>query len=128
MDCVFYSEVTEAKVPYVKKLLNFDLEKRFIEYDGYFNVDDEVLPQKCLVFLSQCEDTPYKIENGVSFYKKIVDLSYEIEIYKREKFDNTNVYHYDEDYKMKVCLFPSNHEKIWFRLIATSSPVMSPSH
>ncbi len=110
----FTSKNISDRTPYVRNIIEFfiDIQNNYgyLEYDGYFYVDDEDLPINLNMFISQTEETPYKIENNISFYNKIIDKYYLIEVYKKEKYESTN------KYSESIYLFPTNREKIYFKI------------
>lgn len=102
IECRFVKIKGQGRVPYVKKLLSYHIGEfeGVLEYDGYFYVDDEDLPTRAELYIS------------VPGPDNVVTVK-TVEIYMREKFEDTS--RYDDD---GVCLFPTCKEKITFRVLS----------
>ena len=115
----------ERRDPYVEYLIDFQVSETegFIHFDGYYYVMNEELPKRLFFNTTVREDTPYEEKETMygyeCKYKTVEDKFYEVEIYDRVKIENTSEYdEVDEDgHKMKICYFPTNEQKILFKII-----------
>jgi uncharacterized protein YkvS len=127
-------------------IYNCDGETGTIEFNGYYYVENnappypedatkhpweierysEWLPKKAFMSLTHREKTPYKIKNDNKqlctylYYNELEKQTYIIEIYKKETYECTDEISEIEDDDgdtMKVCFFPTNKMKLWFRVI-----------
>jgi len=101
-----------------------------LAFNGYFYVENdpedskkprrysESLPKKVFMSLRHYDEEPYKEYENV-FYK--------IEIYKVELYESTNeiseIDGDDGEEPMRVCFFPTNKMKIWFRILEDMNTV-----
>ena len=115
IECTFSNETMRA--PFVKQVLSYDLSEGVLEYDGYFNTEENLLPLECTLNLYQLEETPYKVEGFRSFFKYVFQELCLIEIVKHEIFEDTSVFSEADEDGMKICYMPTNREKIWFRVL-----------
>ena len=125
-------------VPHINENYSFeyscDGKEGSIEFDGYFNVEDEAppypedyeltnsnwLPKKLIMLFERLENKPYLVEGGTSHHKTIEKYTYLIEVYKRVKHESTNKYDNvtdDDGEKMSICYFPSDRQTIYFRVL-----------
>lgn len=86
----------------------------------------EWLPKKYMMSMTYKEKEPYKIVKdevkmcSYLYYNELQKDYYAIEIYKKEVYECTNEISEVEDEDgemMRVCFFPTNKMKIWFRVI-----------
>lgn len=109
--------------PYVGSLKSYDLSGGFLEFDGYFYVDEGEIaanPKKFFLQMHECEDTPWKVEEGTSFYKYKWQFFKEVEVYRIEKGEDTSRYSKvqdDNEGEMNICFFPTCQMKLWFRVV-----------
>jgi len=112
------------RVPYVKELISYNIDTNtktnYIEYNGHFY--NNILPITCYMFLTEFEAKPYKIEGNTSYYNKIIDEKYIVEIYKKEFIEDIsklNTFNDNNDIieNSRICLTPLNKEKIWFKIL-----------
>lgn len=91
-----------------------------MEFDGYHYVEDDAYPLSYSMSVSETETTPYKVEENVSYYCTVRSDLFLIEIYRREKGEDTSSYseELDEDGEpMNICFFPTCRQKMWFRVL-----------
>ena len=122
LQCHFHIEDREKvrRSPYVRKVLQYDISSGFIEYDGYFYIEESDLPLTYILHLGEREKSPYKIEDDRYYYNYVFEHLLQIEIYRRESFEDTSVISDDIDEEgepMRICFFPTNRERIWFRIL-----------
>ena len=110
------------RVPYVKELISYNIDintkTNYIEYNGHFY--NNILPITCYMFLLQNEAKPYKIEGNNSYYNKIINEKYIVEIYKKELIEDISEYFNDNNdiiENSRICLTPLNKERIWFKIL-----------
>ena len=126
LECYFISKDinNNLRVPYVKELISYNIDTNtktnYIEYNGHFY--NNILPITCYMFLLQNEAKPYKIEGNTSYYNKIIDEKYIVEIYKKEFIEDIsklNTFNDNNDIieNSRICLTPLNKEKIWFKIL-----------
>ena len=91
--------------PFIKELLEFNIEKNYIKFNGYYHV----------------ENANDKSENhGYNLLPQIVIIVYYLsEIYHKEVIENTSEYTYDEDTKFNICLFPKGIIILKFNILET---------
>ena len=100
--------------PFIKELLEFNIEKNYIKFNGYYHVENandksenhgyNLLPQIVIIVYKD-------IDNNRKYY-----LS---EIYHKEVIENTSEYTYDEDTKFNICLFPKGIIILKFNILET---------
>ena len=95
----------------------------------------EWLPKKAAMSLTHRDKEPYKRvadkENKFMthiFYKEYKKVFFMIEIYKLEVYEYTNeISEIDDDGEpMKVCFFPTNQIKLWFRVLEDFNETIMP--
>lgn len=82
------------------KILNYDIEKGFLEYEGHYYAASEDLPEK--------------------YEMKLYDTKYTIEIYRRQFLTDENEYEISIDergFRPREIRDPIHRERIWFRVI-----------
>lgn len=86
----------------------------------------EWLPKKYMMSMTYKEKEPYKVVKdevkicSYLYYNELQKDYYAIEIYKKEVYESTNEISEVEDEDgemMKICFFPTNKMKIWFRVL-----------
>ena len=100
-----------------------------IEFNGYiyYDIGNETQYNRSLTKSLLCM-TEYSTEGVVNSdapeittYSCIQHHMYEVEFYRREIITNTNAYSTLEeegyDSKMKVCFFPTDHQRIYFKVL-----------
>ena len=100
--------------PFIKELLEFNIEKRYIKFNGYYHVENlnEKVENQGYNLLPQIVIIVYKnLDNDRKYY-----LS---EIYNKEVIENTSEYTYDEDSGYNICLFPSDIIILRFNILET---------
>jgi hypothetical protein len=116
----------ERRDPYIQHLIEFQVNdvEGYIHFDGYYYVMNEEFPKRIFFNTTLREAKPYEEEireNGYhSKYRLIDDTFYEVEIYDRHKMKNTSRYDEVEEEdgsKMQICYFPTNEQKIYFKII-----------
>jgi len=113
-----------------------------LKFNGHYYVEDgppseedvsprrwsHHLPLKLEMFISTYETEPYEVvkEDGRTKYhhKKLEELWYTIEVYRREKHESTSVYgpvnlaaDGEEEDIMNVCFTPTCWQTIYFRVV-----------
>lgn len=126
LECYFVSKDINIslRVPYVKELISYNIDTNtntnYIEYNGHFN--NNILPIVAYMFLTEFEAKPYKVEGNTSYYNKLIDEKYIVEIYKKEFIEDIsklNTFNDNNDIieNSRICLTPLNREKIWFKIL-----------
>ena len=126
LECYFISKDinNNLRVPYVKELISYNIntntKTNYIEYNGHFY--NNILPITCYMFLTEFEAKPYKVEGNISYYNKIINEKYTVEIYKKELIEDIsdlNTFNDDNDIieNSRICLTPLNRKKIWFKIL-----------
>ena len=132
--------------PYIQELIDYKYDEETkegqIKFNGYYYVDDATeLPKVTFMHMVLNEDEPYKVEEGPVdgdfaarllsagitvgmqtryYYNELDNRLYEIEFYKREKIENTDVISTiddDEGGEMDVCFFPTDIQILYFRVL-----------
>ena len=109
--------------PYVEKVHSYDVDisEGTLEYTGYYYVDDSDLPHRHKMYLFKTDYEPASVnvsENKTETkYNFIFDYELEIEIYRREQYEDTSRYFDDDEDGGQICLFPTHREQIWFRIL-----------
>lgn len=104
--------------PFIKELLEFNIEKNYIKFNGYYHVENanessenhgyNLLPQiVIIVYRGLYKD----LDNHRKYY-----LS---EIYHKEVLENTAEYTYDEETGYNICLFPTDIMILKFNILET---------
>lgn len=105
-----FHRLKDGYAPYVLTLYSYKEEanETSVEFDGYLYAKDEDFPVRCIAVVIQTDST----QPHTSFHAII-------EIYKRITIKDTSVYSEmdDEGESMNVCFFPTQHQKIWFRIV-----------
>jgi hypothetical protein len=119
-DFQFFSK--EHRNPYIQELYEFNIleTEGFIYFNGYYYVLDNELPRRLFINTYVREKEPYEDNGHQTSYKIIENDFYEVDVYKIEKIENTNNYSEldDEDGStMTVCFFPTDKQKIYFKII-----------
>jgi hypothetical protein len=114
----FFSK--ERRDPYIKELIEYNLTKTegFIHFDGYYYVANEEFPIR--TFLNSSLRKEVSSDEYEKKYKLVEDKYYMIEIYNREKIENTSSYDEVEEEdgsKMSICYFPTHTQKLYFKII-----------
>jgi hypothetical protein len=99
--------------PFIKELLEFNIEKSYIKFNGYYHVvNNETIENHGFNILPQIVIIVYKdLDNNRKYY-----LS---EIYHKEVIENTSEYTYDEDSGYNICLFPTGIIILKFNILET---------
>ena len=104
--------------PFIKELLEFNIEKNYIKFNGYYHVVNSnessenhgynLLPQiVIIVYRGLYKD----LDNHRKYY-----LS---EIYHKEVLENTAEYTYDKETGYNICLFPTDIMILKFNILET---------
>jgi hypothetical protein len=100
--------------PFIKELLEFNIEKRYVKFNGYYHVENanKNIENHGFNLLPQIVIIVYKnLDNDRKYY-----LS---EIYHKEVIENTSNYTYDEDSGYNICLFPTGIIILRFTILKT---------
>ena len=104
--------------PFIKELLEFNIEKNYIKFNGYYHVENanEVTENHGFNILPQIVIIVYKglytdLDNNRKYY-----LS---EIYHKEVIENTSESTYDEEEGYNICFFPTGIIILKFRILET---------
>lgn len=100
--------------PFIKELLEFNIEKRYVKFNGYYHVENanDKIVNHGFNLLPQIVIIVYKnLDNDRTYY-----LS---EIYHKEVIETTSKYTYDEDSGYNICLFPSGIIILKFTILET---------
>lgn len=120
----FFSK--ERRDPYIQRLIEFNIggAEGYIQFDGYYYVMNEEFPKHIFFNTTLREAEPYEEETREDEYhckyRVLEDDFYEVEIYDRQYIKNTSSYdEVDEEdgSKMRICYFPTNEQKIYFKVI-----------
>ena len=105
--------------PYIKEVIDYELNQDktegSIEYNGYFYVGNGDLPleyREMYLYkteLTSGDDTGYR-------YRFVFNYKFRVEIYKHEQYEDMSQT-YDDPVKGRICLTPTNRERIWFRIL-----------
>jgi hypothetical protein len=121
---LFYTK--DHRRPVIDYLLDYAIsdEKGYIYFGGYYYVLNDEFPIRIFFRTTLYEDEPYEVietkYGSHKKYNKLEEKYYEIEIYDREKIENTSEFGEMEDEDgstMKVCFFPTHEQKIYFKVI-----------
>ena len=110
--------------PYVEKVHSYDVDtdvsEGTLEYTGYYYIEDSDLTQRHKMYLFKTDYEPASVNvsgnNTETKYNFIFDYELEIEIYRREQYEDTSRYFDDDEDGGQICLFPTHREQIWFRI------------
>ena len=120
----FFSK--DQRNPYIIRLIDYTISDKegSIAFDGYYYVLDEEFPIRTFYNTTLREEKPYEEEitneGHITKYRNLEDTYYEIEIYDRQKLEDTSRISEIEDEDgspMRVCFFPTHKQKILFRVI-----------
>ena len=120
----FFSK--DQRNPYIIRLIDYTISDKegSIEFDGHYYVLDEEFTIRTFYNTTLREEKPYEEEisdeGHITKYRNLEDTYYEIEIYNRQKLEDTSRVSEidDEDGSlMRVCFFPTHKQKILFRVI-----------
>ncbi len=134
---IHFTTKSTHRYPYIKDLFNYSIDLTLnegtIEFDGYYYVHDEmpekewerqyseVLPTRLLmdVIVMDANVKPIPDKPGSYRQETIMANQYYIEVYKREYIKNTNVISTidDDGDEMRVCFFPTDHQRLHFRIL-----------
>jgi hypothetical protein len=135
---IHFTTKSTRRYPYIKDLFNYSIDLTLnegtVEFDGYYYVHDEepkneyerqyseVLPTRLLmdVIVMDAEAKPVPGKPGSYTQETISANQYYVEIYKREYIKNTDVTSIIEDddgEEMRVCFFPTDHQRLHFRIL-----------
>jgi hypothetical protein len=113
--------------PYIQEVFDYTINDQtgVIHFDGYYYVENEEFPRRTFYVTQLVESEPYQSEVNeqglvVNSYKTLEEKFYEIEIFDRVKLKNTNEYDEVEEedgHKMRICYFPTDEQKIYFKVI-----------
>lgn len=116
--------LTSGSNPYVQELfeLHLDASEGYIEFNGYYYADDSTFPRRYLMLYARYSDaTTIKEEKGYrTIYANQLEHTLAIEIYRREIIETTDVLSTIEDddgESMDICFFPTNKQKLFFRIL-----------
>ncbi len=133
-----FTAKSNCRHPFIKDLFNYSIDLTLnegtIEFDGYYYVEDkvpekewerrysEVLPTRLLmdVIVMDAEAKPVPGKPGSYTQETISGNQYYIEVYKRDYIKNTDVTSTIEDddgEEMRVCFFPTDHQRLHFRIL-----------
>ena len=98
--------------PFIKELLEFNIEENYIKFNGYYHVENanvktenhgfNILPQIVIIIHKD-------LDNHRHYY-----LS---EIYHKEVIKDTSEYTYDQDEDLKICCFPTGIIVLKFNIL-----------
>ena len=91
-----------CKIPFSLKVFDINIDKGFLEFDGYYYTDKKSLPEKMYMSIRDDNDNCIK---------------YLIVLYKKKELKETSKSFYDEDEGHNICLTPTYRIKIWFKTI-----------
>ena len=122
--CRFEYEQNKRR-PYVEKVhsynLDMDVSQGTLEYTGYYYVEDSAFPQQLTMNLYKTEAEPAWVNmSGDTIrtkYNFLFDYVIDIEIYRREQYEDTSQPFDDDEDGGQICLFPTHREQIWFRIL-----------
>ena len=121
-DLQIYFNSDEAPHPYIHEIYDYqnDGVKGFIEFDGYYYVNDSDTELDPLIPHQRYQySLPQEIQMLICRDCILIN-AYEIEIYKREKIYNTDTYSSVDDLdgsEMNICFFPTDYQRIYFRVL-----------
>ena len=108
----YFEFIPRIRTPYINYVIDYVINEKegYLYFDGYYYIDDSELPRRAFFNTYIRSET-----NEIS-----EDKFYEIEIYKREKYDSTSKYcevEEDDGSIGNICLFPTHKQKIYFKVI-----------
>jgi hypothetical protein len=136
----FHANSFSERHPHIKELIKYvnDGSEGYLHFDGYYYVYDgsedeytksrseyaeNLLPKRLLMDVIVQETEPYHVFCGGSWFRTVSHEQYEVEFYRREKLNCTDVISEIEDddgEPMHVCFFPTDEQKLYFRVIKKS--------
>jgi hypothetical protein len=100
--------------PFIKELIEFNIEKNYIKFNGYYHVENAN---------QSSENHGYNLlpQIVIIVYKDVIkDRKYYLsEIYHKEVIENTAKYIYDEETGFNICLFPTDIIILKFKILET---------
>jgi len=125
--CRFEYEAGKRR-PYVEEVLAYSLgldlsqNEGFLEYNGYYYVENSDLPQRHTMNLYKIETEPVWVNmDGDTIrtkYNFAFDYVIDVEIYRREQYEDTSQPCLEtESEEGSICFFPTHRERIWFRIL-----------
>ena len=137
----FYSNGHERRTPYIQELIEYENDgvEGCIHFDGYYyvydgsedefikryqNVEENCLPQRMLMDVIVQEKEPYHRYKNSSWARTVSHDQYEVEFYQRTKIKCTDQISEIEDEDgepMNVCFFPTDEQRLYFRVIKKNS-------
>lgn len=117
---------TTGAGPNISELYNktFDGSSGIVEFDGYYYVSNPDVAESD--YRKYGRTIPTKEVAMIRRFKhgvKVESNLHIIEIYRRdiiECTDRISTIEYDDGSEMKVCFFPSNHQRIYFHILETN--------
>lgn len=120
--CIFFRQTRNTHAPYISRLIS--LEDRQTEgtmvFDGHYYIQDSELPDVLTFSQSIKERIPYKVENGVDYYRTKKHHLWVIEVYARELGEETTMESEvwsDDESKPPQKLFPTHIQTLQFRIL-----------
>ncbi len=132
----FYANGHAQRTPYIERLIGYenDGSEGCIHFDGYYYVydgseedyvkeseqyEENRLPKRLLMDVIVQETEPYHTYRGRSWFRIVSHDQFDVEFYRREKIKCTDVISEIEDEDgepMSVCFFPTNEQRLYFRV------------
>jgi hypothetical protein len=98
-----------SKTPYVFNILDYDMEKGYLEYEGHYYAPDEDLPERYEMYLKKTK--------------------YNIEIYRREYIQDGKCYDIHVTgmgFRPREIRNPIHRERIWFHVTPSTETQSNP--
>jgi hypothetical protein len=108
--------------PFIKELLEFNIEKSYIKFNGYYHVENanETLYNHGFNVLPQIVIIVYRgLDRGLDSVLDNPRKYYLSEIYHKEVIENTSEYTYDEEEGYNICFFPTGIIILKFKILET---------
>lgn len=102
----FSNKNYKVKKPCCREIFSINIEKGFLEFDGYYYVDKKILPEKMYMDIRDYNEN---------------SIRYLVILYKKKELEDTSKSFYDEDAGGNICLSPTNRIKLWFKIIKVIS-------
>ncbi len=123
-DLQIYFNNDQAPRPFINIVFNYENNgtEGILEFDGYYYVNDsELEPNQSVSYQRYQHSLPQELQMLVCKDCLLIS-AYEIEIYKREKIENTDkfsIVNEPDGSEMSVCFFPTDRQRIYFKVLDT---------
>lgn len=123
-DIQIHFNTDDSPRPFIDRIFNYKIDgnEGTLEFDGYYYVNDsEEAAAKAAAAYDRVYSHTLPQEVQMIICKDyILTHAYEIEIYKREKIENTDKFSIVDEpdgSEMSVCFFPTDRQRIYFKIL-----------